>query len=164
MVAGRSRRERLVWAGYAAAAWGLLFAGVSFYWGGGGTLGLDTLGGSLAQLARARDPEVVAAAWITGLLKVAASLLALALVSDWGRRLPGLPVAALGWGAAIVLTLYGSVPIAGEVLVVTGAVHPAAPIEWMPLLWHLYLWDMSFLVWGILFGLAAWRHTTRLLV
>ncbi len=44
MVAGRGRRERLVWAGYAAAAWGLLFAGFSFYWGSGSTLGLDTLG------------------------------------------------------------------------------------------------------------------------
>jgi hypothetical protein len=154
-------RARLVWAGYAASAWGLLFAGFSFYWAGGGTLGLDTLGGSLEQLARARDPAVVAAAWITGLLKVAAAVLALALVSNWGRQLPRRLLAALGWGTAIVLTLYGGVLVAGEAVIATGATHPAAPVQWKPLLWHLYLWDMSFLVWGILFGLAAWRHTTR---
>src|SRR5215467_6867719 len=106
-MAGCARRSRLVWAGYAACVWGLMFAGVSFYWGGGGTLGLDTLGGSFERLARARDPALVAAVWITGLRKVGGAVLALTLVSDWGARLPRLPVAALGLDAALVLTLYG---------------------------------------------------------
>src|SRR5215813_7340062 len=99
-MAGEARRPRLVWAGYAACVWGLMFAGVSFYWGGGGTLGLETLGGSLERLARARDPALVAAVWITGLLKVAGAVLALTLVSDWGARLTRLPDAAMGLGAA----------------------------------------------------------------
>ena len=160
-MAGSARRPRLVWAWYAACVWGLMFAGVSFYWGGGGTLGLDTLGGSLERLARARDPALVAAVWITGLLKVAGAVLALTLVSDWGARLPRLPVAALGLGAAVVLTLYGGVLVVSAALVATGAIHPVGPVEWKPLLWHLYLWDMSFLVWGILFGIAVWRRMTR---
>src|SRR5262249_8127237 len=133
-MAGEARRPRLVWAGYAACVWGLMFAGVSFYWGGGGTLGLETLGGSLARLSRAgeRDPALVAAVGITGLLKVAGAVLALTLVSDWGARLPRLPVAALGLGAAVVLTLYGGILVATAALVATGAIHPVGPVEWKP--------------------------------
>lgn len=159
MAAGRARPPLLAWAGWAAFAWGLVFAGVSFYWGLGGTLGVDTLGGSLEQLARARDPAIVAWVWVTGFLKVVGALLALALVSTWGERLPRLPVALLGWGAAAVLTLYGGVLVAGEALVASGVIKPSTTVDWKPLLWHLYLWDLSFLVWGILFGLAAWRYT-----
>jgi len=161
MAAGRTWRPRLTWAGYAAFAWGLLFAGVSFYWGAGGTAGLDTLGGSLVQMARAREPAVIAAVWVTGLLKLAGAMLALALVGAWGPRLPRLPVAVLGWGAAAVLTLYGGVLVTAEALVAGGLVRPASPVDWKALYWHLYLWDLSFLVWGILFGLAAWRYTSQ---
>lgn len=159
MAAGRARPPLLAWAGWGAFAWGLVFAGVSFYWGLGGTLGIDTLGGSLERLARARDPAIVAAVWVTGFLKVVGALLALALVSAWGERLPRLPVALLGWGAAAVLTLYGGVLVAGEALVASGVIKPSTTVDWKPLLWHLYLWDLSFLVWGILFGFAAWRYT-----
>jgi len=64
----------------------------------------------------------------------------------------------LGWGAAAVLTLYGGLLVAGEALVAVGLVRPAH-VDWKPLLWHLYVWDMSFLLWGVLFALAAWRCT-----
>src|SRR5262245_11256007 len=33
VTAVREGRSALVWAGYAACAWGLVFAGISFYWG-----------------------------------------------------------------------------------------------------------------------------------
>lgn len=160
MSAVREDRSALVWAGYAACAWGLVFAGISFYWALGGTLGLDTLGGTLEQMGRSRDPAIITAVWVTGFLKVAGALLALALVQPWGRRLPRPLLLMLGWGAAAVLTLYGGVLVASEALVATGLVRPAH-VDWKPLLWHLYLWDMSFLVWGILFGLAAWWCTQQ---
>ena len=154
----REGRPALVWAGYAACAWGLVFAGISFYWGLGGGFGVDTLGGTLEQLARARDSAIIAAVWVTGFLKVGGALLALALVEPWGRRLPRPLLLLLGWGAAAVLTLYGGLLVGGEALVATGLVRPAH-VEWKPLLWHLYVWDMSFLVWGVLFALAAWWCT-----
>jgi hypothetical protein len=160
VTAVREDRSALVWAGYAAFAWGLLFAGISFYWALGGGLGVDTLGGTLEQLARARDPAIIAAVWVTGFLKVGGALLALALVEPWGRRLPRPLLLLLGWGAAAVLTLYGGVLVTSEALVATGLVRPA-DVDWKPLLWHLYVWDMSFLVWGVLFGLAAWWRTRR---
>src|SRR5262249_15368622 len=131
-------------------------------WGGGGTLGLDTLGGSLERLARARDPALVAAVWITGLLKLGGAGLAPTPVRGLGARAAPPPVPAPGPGRAPGLAPLRGCPVAGAALVATGAIHPAGPVEWKPLLWHLYLWDMSFLVWGILFGLAVWRHMTRL--
>jgi hypothetical protein len=27
--------------------------------------------------------------------------------------------------------------------------------------WHLWVWDMSFLIWGLLFASAAWYFTRR---
>ena len=159
MAAVHHRHPHLVWAGYAAFAWGLLFGGISFYWGLGGTLGADTVGGDIEQLGRAHAPAIIAALWITGFMKVLGALLALALVGHWGRRLPRTSLLLLSWGAAVVLTLYGGVLVAGEALVASGLIRPGA-VDWKPLLWHLYVWDMSFLIWGILFGLAAWHYSS----
>jgi hypothetical protein len=155
LAAGHRRRPPLVWAGYAACAWGLVFGGISFYWALGGTLGADTVGSSVEQMATAHGH---AALWITGFMKVLGALLALALVQPRGQRLPRPLLLVLGWGATAVLTLYGGVNVAGEALTASGLVRPGA-VDWKPLLWHLYVWDMSFLVWGILFGFAAWYHT-----
>jgi hypothetical protein len=156
--AAQERRSPLVWSGYAAFAWGLLFAAISFYWGLGGTLGLDTLGGTLGRLAMSHDPAIFAAVWLTGILKVGGAILALALVQPWGQRLPRRPLLLLGWAAAAVLTLYGGTLVTGEALVASRLVRPGT-VEWKPLLWHLYLWDMSFLIWGVLFALATWQCT-----
>jgi len=142
-----------------AFAWGLAFAAISFYWGAGGIHGLDTLGGSLERLARAHDRTIFIAVWVTGFLKVFGSLLALALAGAWAARLPRRPVIVLGWVAAASSTMYGAILVISEALVIIGAIKPAQPVEWKPLLWHLYVWDMSFLVWGVLFGVATWQFS-----
>jgi len=156
----RGQRSVGAWAGYVACVWGLAFAAISFYWGAGGTQGLDTLGGSLESLARAHDRTLLIAVWLTGFLKILGSLLALALAGRWAARLPRRPVIVLGWVAAASLTLYGGILVVPEALVTVGAIKPTQPVDWKPLHWHLYLWDMSFLVWGILFGVAT-RHFAR---
>jgi hypothetical protein len=73
-------RNPTTWAAFAACALALLSAVPSFYWVLGGTAGLDTVGGTLEELVRARDPRGVALGVAAGLLKVAGGLLALALV------------------------------------------------------------------------------------
>jgi hypothetical protein len=138
--------------------WGLAFAAISFYWGLGGTLGLDTLGGSIESLAQAHDRTILIAVWVTGFLKILVSLLALALAGTWAARLPRRPVTILGWVVAASLILYGGTLVVTEALVTIGVIEPIQPVDWKPLLWHLYVWDMSFLVWGILFGVATWRR------
>ena len=143
------------WAAYLAAAWGLLFALMSFYWALGGRHGADTIGGDLERLALERNPAIVAALWVTGLLKMVGAVLALALVRPWGERLPRRGVVVLGWGVAVFLALYGAVLVIPEALVAGGIIKPAQPVAWKPLLWHLWVWDMSFLVWGVLFTIAV---------
>jgi hypothetical protein len=58
--------SRVNWAAYGACAWALAFAVMSFYWAAGGLVAIDTIGGEPERLARARDPEFVAAQWIIG--------------------------------------------------------------------------------------------------
>lgn len=136
----------------------MAFAAISFYWGSGGTLGVDTVWGSLA-MSPAQHAMLIVAVWVTAFLKVFGAMLALALVTKWGTRLPPRPLAFLGLAAAALLTLYGGVNVFAEALTAAGVVKPAQPVDWKPLLWHLYVWDMSFLIWGILFGLAVWDFT-----
>ena len=148
------------WPGYLACVWGLVFAAISFYWGSGGTVGLNTIGGSIEAMARRGDASILAAVWITGVLKLFGAVLVLALVRQWGRRLPQRPLLVLAWAATVLLTLYGAFLVAGDALGETGAIHVSGTVDWTALRWHLWFWDMSFLVWGLLF-LAALRNYRR---
>ncbi len=120
-------------AAYAACVVAALYAVVSFYWALGGSAGVDTLGGSLEELARDGDPVVLWLAGAAGVLKVAGAVLALALVRPWGQ------------GA----------------LVLAGAVDVSGPVDRTALWWHVAVWDLWFLVWGVLLGLAAWLYGRR---
>jgi amino acid transporter len=151
MSAGRSTS----W-GYAAFAVGVLYALVSAYWGAGGTLGLDTLGGELEDLARDRDPALIAVVWLTAGLKAIGAVLALAVVQPWGRRLPRRPLRAAAWGASAVLVLYGGALVVGQALLEAGVIEPAADGDRQAVRWHLFLWDPWFLIWGLLLGMATW--------
>ena len=104
--AASTRPPRTAWAAYAACALALLSAIPSFYWAAGGTIGLDTVGGAIEELARARDPAGVALGIGAGVLKVAGGVLALALVRPWGRRVPRRLLGGVAWAASVVLTLY----------------------------------------------------------
>ncbi|MFF1903588.1 DUF3995 domain-containing protein [Kitasatospora sp. NPDC058218] len=151
------------WPAYAAGVWGLLFAGISFYWGAGGRALLDTVGGAIERRALAGDTAVYVAVWVTGVLKLVGAGLALALVRPWGLRLPRRAVLLFGWAAAVGLTLYGGALEVTNALAASHVVEPSTPIEWKALWWHLWVWDLSFLVWGILFALALrrFRWTAR---
>lgn len=148
------------WAAYAACVLAFLHAAVSFYWAGGGTAGLSTIGGTLEELGRAREPALIAGLWAVGVLKGLAGLLALALVRPaWGRSLPRRPLLAAAWGGAALLTAYGGLFTLGGALVVTGVIPASETADWTALRWHAFLWDPWFLAWGLLLGAAAWHRT-----
>jgi hypothetical protein len=42
-------------------------------------------------------------------------------------------------------------------LVLAGVIDPAGPVDRTALRWHVLVWDLWFLVWGLLLGVAAWR-------
>lgn len=164
MLASPSPDTPRLWAqlaGYAACAWALIFAAASFYWAAGGTAGAETIGPALTSLALARDPEFVAALWITGALKVAAGLLALALVQSWGRLIPRWLLLVAGWGASAGLVLYGAASFVQHALMLAGAVPLPAGLGETAARWHLLLWDPWWLLGGLLFAATTWGYGQR---
>lgn len=149
------------WPGYAAAAVAFAFAAVSFYWGFGGMVGVSTLGGRIEELALARDPMIITMVWVTGVLKVAGGVLALALVQPWGHKLPRWWLLLAAWGGAVLLTVYGLLQMTSVALVAFGVITPTQPVEPTVLWWRLLLWEPWFVAWGLLLGLTAWAAGKR---
>ena len=150
---------RATWPAYAAAAVALSFALVSLYWAAGGMAGMGTLGGEIEELARARDPGLVAATWVAAVLKVAGAVLALALVRPWGGRVPRRALVFTAWAGAALLTLYGATQTAAVGLLWLGVEENTDRLSAGAVRWRTLLWEPWFLVWGLLLGLAAWRFT-----
>ncbi|MGY2079267.1 DUF3995 domain-containing protein [Modestobacter sp. SYSU DS0657] len=131
-----------------AAAWlsallGLGSAAVSAYWTAGGTALLDTVGGSIEQLARERTTPVVLVSVAVVVAKLVGAALGPALLRWRPRWLRGLAVLAglllAGWGGANVL-------LGGAVL--TGVLDLGPVADERALRWHVLCWDAWFLVWG----------------
>jgi hypothetical protein len=154
--AAGSPRGVAVVAGRGAALLAAGSAAVSGYWALGGNAGLRSVGGSIEKLARQHTAITSVGIWLTVAAKLVAVLLALALV-----RGPRLTAAARSWVwrlnalAAVLLVAYGGVMVASAAAVEVGLVHPGSSVDWYALRWHLGLWDLWFLVWGLLLGIAV---------
>jgi Protein of unknown function (DUF3995) len=151
----RSRR----WPAWVAAVLALASALVSLYWTAGGTALLDTVGGAIEDLARERSPGSLALGGGTVLLKALAGALALALAvarppaSALRRRV-------LLWAngaASAILCAWGGANVAVGALVLSGAITPATEVDRRALRWHVFVWDLWFLVWGVVLALAVVR-------
>ena len=144
--------------GTAAAAYGSvvlawLYALVSAYWTAGGTALLSTVGGPVEDLARRGGGAAVAVGVVTVLLKLAGGVLGLALVRPWGRRLPARALTVAAAAAGALLALYGGANVLLGGLALLGAFgEPADPGA---LRWHVGVWDLWFLLWGLLLLLTA---------
>lgn len=145
-------------AAYAAAAWALLFAAMSFFWALGGTLGLETLGNELEREARARDPDTIVLVWVTGLLKLVGAVLALALVQPWGRRLPRRLLLIPAWAVGLGLLAYALANFIQHGLMKAGAIDTPEALGSDAVTWHLAFWDPFWLLGGVLFTAAAWEY------
>jgi uncharacterized protein DUF3995 len=137
---------------YVAAAMAIASAVPSVFWTLGGTSLLDTVGGSIEQVARARSPSALALGAATSLAKLGAALLALALVRPWGRRVPW-RLAANALTSALLVTWGGANVIIGA-LALTGVVSPTDGLDEYALRWHVYVWDPWFLGWGAALAIA----------
>jgi len=143
-------------AALAAAALAFASAAVSLYWTLGGTGLLDTVGGEIERLARERSAAAIAVVGATAVAKLLAGALALALLRSDRRPLFR---AAIGGGA--LLALYGGVLVVAGALVLAGAIDSSVPVDEYALRWHVFLWDMWFLVWGAALALAGRRLLPR---
>ncbi|HJS96967.1 MAG TPA: DUF3995 domain-containing protein [Solirubrobacteraceae bacterium] len=137
---------------YVAAAMAIASAVPSVFWTLGGTLLLDTVGGSIERLARARSVSALVLGATTSLAKLGAALLALSLVRPWGRRVPW-RLAANALTSALLVTWGGANVIVGA-LALTRVVSPADGLDEYALRWHVYVWDPWFLIWGAALALA----------
>lgn len=144
---------------YAAAAWAFVFALMSFYWGLGGMIGVETLGTGISELAESREPTMMLMTWVTGVLKFAAGVAVLALVQPWGRLFPRWLLRFGVWTAGILFTLYGLANLVQHGLMVFGINEIAAMVgTHTAALWHFLFWDAFWLLGGILFILAVRRY------
>jgi Protein of unknown function (DUF3995) len=148
-------------AAYAAAIVAFAYALVSLYWAAGGHGLLSTVGGYVEHFARQGGALPVLVAVAAVVAKVAGGLLALALVRPWGRVVPRGWLLLSSAGASALLLVYGGLAVAAAALVLSGVIHPSAGVDRTALRWHLGVWDLWFLVWGILLALATvgyWRR------
>lgn len=147
---------------YAAAIAAFAYALVSLYWAVGGHALVSTVGGYVEQFARQGGAVPVLVALAAAVVKVAGVLLALALVRPWGRVVPRRWLLISSAGASALLVVYGGINVAAGALVLSGVIHPAGGADRTALRWHVGVWDLWFLVWGILLALATvgyWRRT-----
>jgi hypothetical protein len=122
----------------------------------------NTVGGYVEEFARRGGAAAVLLAWAVTVAKVGGGLLAFALVSRWGRVIPRVWLLIGSAGASVLLVVYGGLYVLAGALVLSGVIHPSGSTNWTALHWHVGVWDMWFLVWGILLALATvgyWRRT-----
>jgi hypothetical protein len=163
-LAGARRPGAGIAAAYAASLAAFAHALVDLYWALGGQHLLSTVGGYPERLARQGGvlPELLALS--ASAAEMMAGLLALALVRPWGHVIPRTLLRLGSAAASALLVLYGGALVLAGTLVLTGAIHPAGSVDWTAMRWHTGVWDMWFLVWGILLSVASagyWRRTAR---
>lgn len=144
-----------------AATLAFASAAVTLFWTLGGTLLLDTVGGAPEDLARRHTVGSVAFGTVVVLVKVTAGLLALALLghgAGWLRRRWLLIANAT---AAAILLLWGGANVLLGGLVLGGVITPDGAVDERSLRWHVYLWDLWFVIWGALIVVAVMRYRGR---
>jgi len=146
-----------VWAGGLALA----SAAVTAYWLVGGTALLHTVGGYAEQIARTRSWQALALGALVVVVKLAGVLVAWGLGRSaeqaWWRR----PLLLAGSFGSVVLTAYGGLLVVVGALVLTHALTPDGEVDRRVLTWHVLLWDLWFLVWGLALGRATWQRLRR---
>jgi len=136
----------------AALVAGVAYVAISAYWALGGTWLLATVSSSLVTADQ--STTVVMAVWAAVVIKGMGALLPFYLRrsaphSKWHGRLR-----LLAWAEGAVLSLYGFVFTSAGLLVQAGAIHLGRTADRRALVWHTYLWDPWFLVWGLLVVVA----------
>jgi hypothetical protein len=155
------RRAAGTAAAYAAAIAAFAYALVSLYWAVGGRALAGTVGGYVEQFARQGAAAAVLIALAATAAKVVGGLLALALVRPWGRAVPRGWLLICSSAASVLLVVYGGLNVLAGALVLLDVIHPAGRVDRTALRWHVGVWDLWFLVWGILLALATIGYRRR---
>lgn len=145
-----------------AASLAFASAAVTLFWTLGGTLLLDTVGGAMEDLARDRSLGSLVVGATVVVLKLAAGLLALALVRSSRNPVRRRKVLVANGLVSAVLILWGAVNVAAGAFVLSGVIDGSAEADRHALRWHVFVWDLWFLLWGLALAMAvaaAWRRS-----
>jgi hypothetical protein len=74
-----------------------------------------------------------------------------------GRPHRGAIAYPLGLGCEHAPRLYGRIYVLVGGLVLGGVITSSGPVDEHGLRWHVFVWDIWFLLWGLALGLATWR-------
>jgi hypothetical protein len=140
--------RRVTWPIGLATVLAFASAAVSLYWTLGGTALLDTVGGAIEDLARDGGPGATAVALAAVLAKLLAGLLGLGLIHPPATRVRRRLVTWLSGVAGVVLVLWGGANVLVGGLVLAEVITPGEVADRRALRWHVFLWDLWFLVWG----------------
>ena len=91
-------------------------------------------------------------------LKLTAGLLALALLGRGAVHLRRRALLIANGAASALLLLWGGANVVIGALVLAGAITPGGATDEHALRWHVFVWDLWFVVWGALLALAVTRH------
>lgn len=61
----------------------------------------------------------------------------------------------------MILIVWGGANVAAGALVLSHVITPDAPADEYALRWHVFVWDLWFLVWGLALAVAAVRYRRR---
>ena len=146
-----------------AAVLAFASAAVSLFWTVGGTWLLDTVGGSIERLARTRSAGALMLGAAVVLAKLLTGFLALGLVRPWGARLRARLLMAANTLASVTLLTWGGANVCVGALVLSGVISPTSDPDKRALRWHVFVWDLWFVVWGAMLALAivGYRRARR---
>lgn len=133
--------------------WSLLFACMSFYWAGGGTLGVNTLGPEISRQAVLRDEGFIFVVWLTGAVKVVGAFILLALTIHWNSGLVGAAFRFAAMIGGIFLFLYGLLNFVTVLLAMVRVL--SLPVDPYSAWWRLFFWEPFWMVGGLFYFVAG---------
>lgn len=139
----------------AACIWAVAFGLLSLYWAAGGELGISTLAQTIQDAASEGDDAMRLTTALTGVLKIAAGLLALwTLRPVGGQRLQTVGLSLL-WGCAILFALYGLLGFVEKLLMGFGVIGVPDGLGEDVVWWYVFLWEPIWILGGALYFMTA---------
>jgi hypothetical protein len=152
---------RRSWPAYATCAFTIAYGALKLWWAVGGTLLMAEapLPSGPRQRLLAGDAEMVMGHWASVVVSMLGVLIALATVRAWGRLARRWMLLIPASVACVFMVLRAVLQAIGDIQMLADA---QATYEIARLArWDLFFWSPYFLVWGVLWGLTAWRYARR---
>ena len=135
--------------------WTILFAGMSFYWAIGGTIGVRSLGGSIYEMSLNPTTTFLVIVWMTGFVKLLGVLLLLLLLVRWQNTLMKKILYYMTKTVGVLLFLYGFLNF---FTITLSAFHILEfELDNYATFWRLAFWEPYWMVGGVFYFFSVKR-------